>query len=107
MKRKKRYEREDVLAQMMKLAQYPANDGVRLAMVPDLSAEEINGMDLTGLTEFKRGSNGTVEIKFSDRLGVLESLLAQLEGGREEKAIAFLKALEEREEPVPKQASRR
>ena len=55
-------------------------------------------MALDCLTEFKRNSNGSVEVKLADRAAVLVKLLEQLkdeEGG----AAAFLQALEAGDAP--------
>ena len=55
-------------------------------------AEEVDGLKLGCLTEFKRGSNGTVEIRLADRAAILEKLLEHL--GDEGGAAAFLQALD-------------
>ena len=86
--------REGILREMMTLAQRPANDAVRLAYLPQDEWADISRLELGGLTEFKRNANGTVELKLTDRMMVLEKLLDRLEDSREDKAEAFLKALE-------------
>ena len=68
--------------------------------------EEIEKLDLTGLTELKRSSNGSVEIKCTDRIKVLEALLCCVEEG-ESSAAAFLKVLDKPEERESPEVSRR
>lgn len=64
--------REDVLRRLAQLAFGRANDCVRLA----LGAEaELDGLDLSLLSEVKRNDKGTVEIRLIDRLAALELLL--------------------------------
>ena len=87
---KKPVERQDALRQMLALAAGSANDAVKLAWLTD--AEEVDGLKLGCLTEFKRGSNGTVEIRLADRAAILEKLLEHL--GDEGGAAAFLQALD-------------
>ena len=86
--------KENILQEMMALATKPANDAVRLAYLPREDCESIAKLDLVGLTEFKRNANGTVELKLTDRMMVLEKLLDRLEGDSQDKAAAFFKALE-------------
>ena len=90
MKRTKTVKRETVLRQMLDLATGAANDAVKLAWLTE--ADEIDGLKLGCLTEFKRGSNGTVEIRLADRAAILEKLLEHL--GDEGGAAAFLQALD-------------
>ena len=87
---KKPVERQDALRQMLALAAGSANDAVKLAWLTE--AEEIDGLKLGCLTEFKRGSNGTVEFRLADRAAILEKLLEHL--GDEGGAAAFLQALD-------------
>ena len=47
------------------------------------------------MAEFKRGANGTVEIKFVDRVKALGALYEMLGGGDENEAAEFLQALEQ------------
>ena len=62
--------------------------------VSRITEEEIDSLDLSALTEFKRSGNGTVEIKLMDRVAVLEKIAAMLEQREEDEADAFLQALE-------------
>lgn len=66
--------REDVLRRLERLARQKVNDGVKLAFLSQEDLEQIDRMDLSGLTEFRRHGNGAVEVKFVDRVAALEKL---------------------------------
>ena len=91
--------RGDVLRRLCALAFGRANDAVRLAM-GTAAGEEIESLDLSLLSEFKRGANGGVEIRLADRVKALEVLYGILsrESENGSGAIDFLRALEETEE---------
>lgn len=82
--------REDVARRLAELAFGRANDCVRLVLE---EGAEIDGLDLTLLTELKRNDKGTVEVQLVDRLKALEQLanLAQSQGTDLE---SFLQALQ-------------
>ncbi|MGM9521842.1 MAG: hypothetical protein ACI3VB_05115 [Oscillospiraceae bacterium] len=83
-KRKNRTERAKLLKKLGDMAFGKANDTVRLALsAGELSDEELKSMDLTMLSEIKRGSGGNVEIKLVNRLEAIRMLLDEL-GAREE-----------------------
>lgn len=107
MKKRKAVSKRDVLLQMMELASHPVNDAVRLAFLSEESRDEIASLDLCGLSEFKRNANGTVEVKFTDRLAVLQSLLECMEEEENVGAMAFLQALESEESHGAMEVSRR
>ena len=92
---KKRERRLNTLMRRMeRLAGGRVNDAVKLAFLDGERVDEIDNLDLSALTEFKRSGNGTVEIKRMDRVAVLEKIAAMLERGEEDEADAFLRALE-------------
>ena len=92
---KKRERRMNTLMRRMeRLAGGRVNDAVKLAFLDGERVDEIDNLDLSALTEFKRSGNGTVEIKLMDRVAVLEKIAAMLERGEEDEADAFLRALE-------------
>lgn len=95
MKRMRRVNREAVLQQMMELAAGAANDAVKLAYLTGEDREQISELDLGALTEFKRSSNGTVEVKLADRAAVLGRLLEQLKEEENAAPAAFLQALDQ------------
>lgn len=92
--RKRNVDRKAVLQQMMALAAGRANDAVKLAYLPEEDLEALSGLDLGCLTEFKRSSNGAVEVKLTDRAAVLVKLLEQLKEAEGAGTAAFLEALD-------------
>jgi hypothetical protein len=77
---KKKEGREDVAARIEKLAFGKANDAVKLVFLDPEQPEqlkEIGKLDLSMVSEVKRGANGSVEVKLLNRIALLE-LLAQL-----------------------------
>lgn len=87
--------REDVLRRLGEIAFARANDAVKLALGAELTAREIDALELGALAEFKRGSGGAVEVKFFDRVKALELLCEQLGSGGEGAAAEFFRALGE------------
>ena len=85
--------RQQVLREMMDLAMGRANDAVKLAYLDQDGLGQIDGLDLRCLTEFKRSSNGAVEVKLTDRVAVLEKLLEQ-QKAEEDGLGAFLEAMD-------------
>lgn len=81
---------------LLQLTRAKVNDAVKLAFLNNEDRELIDKMDLTALTEFKRAGNGAVEVRFVDRVGIIErllelrredpteTLLRQLSGGGDE-----------------------
>ena len=90
-------DREQIIRQMWKLANAEAGDAVKLACFPPEEWCGTNGLDLDALTEFKRGSNGVVELKFADRGRLLERLLDAVDHSGEDQVDRFLQAMEEQE----------
>ena len=80
-----------ILNEIQRLAQSKANDAVRLAFLEEEALEAMEGLDLSALTEFKRNKNGTVEMKFIDRMAALEWLAERCDDPR---AARLYKALE-------------
>ena len=82
--------REDVARRLAELAFGRANDCVK--MVLDENAE-VDGLDLSLLTELKRNDKGTLEVRLVDRLRALEQLAA-LAQGQGTDLESFLQALQ-------------
>lgn len=90
--------REQIIRRMWKLANAGVEDAVKLACFPTEEWGGLEGMDLDALTEFKRGSNGVVELKFTDRARLLERLLDAADHSGEDQVDRFLSAMEHQEE---------
>ena len=82
--------RSDVARRLAELAFGKANDCVQLVLGEDV---QIEGLDLSLLTELKRNDKGTLEVRLVDRLKALELLssLAEHEGTDLE---SFLQAMQ-------------
>jgi hypothetical protein len=85
--------REEILKRMWALANAKAADAMRLACYPE-EWEEKKRLDLDGVTEFKRGTHGVIEVKFVDRGKLLERLLDAIDHSGEEQVSRFLQAME-------------
>ena len=90
--------RAQILKRMWRLANAGAGDAVRLACFPEEQWENLGELDLDALTEFKRGANGVIELKFADRAGLLERLLDACDHSGQEQVDRFLRAMEEKGE---------
>lgn len=66
--------RQNVRSGLERLAFGSVSDAVRLLFEKEISPQEIEQLDLFGVSEIKRGVNGGVEIKFFNRLQALEKL---------------------------------
>lgn len=88
-------DREQIIKRMWKLANAEAGDAVKLACFPPEEWCGTGGLDLDALTEFKRGSNGVVELKFVDRGRLLERLLDAVDHSGEDQVDRFLQAMEQ------------
>ncbi len=86
-------DREQILKRMWQLATAGAGDAVKLACCSQEEWCGLDGLDLDALTEFKRGSNGAVELKFADRGRLLERLLDAVDHSGEEQVDRFLQAM--------------
>ena len=89
--------REEILRRMWKLANAGAGDAVRLACYPEEQWGALGKLNLDAVSEFKRGSNGVIEVKFADRGRLLERLLEAADHSGEEQVDRFLAAMEDRE----------
>ena len=87
-------ERERLLRQMEKLAKCRVNDAVKLAFLEEGQLADIDELDLTPLTGFKRSDKGSVEVQLVDRVAVLKLLVELSAGQEEQKAAEFFQAWE-------------
>ncbi|MBO5034856.1 MAG: XRE family transcriptional regulator [Oscillospiraceae bacterium] len=79
--------RAEILKEIKRLAKGKVNDAVRLAYLSEDELAEIGKLELSAVAEFKRNSNGTVELKFVDRLSALTWLAEQAEDDPRGKAL--------------------
>lgn len=86
--------REELLKRMWALAGARVNDAVKLAFLPEEQTALIGRLDLAALTELKRVSSGTVELKFNDRMKALEILYKLLAEQEDSTLDAFYRSLE-------------
>lgn len=86
--------REDVLRRLAQLAFGRAEGAIRLA-TEGLDALPA-GEDLWAVSEFKRGSNGTIEVKLVDRVRALQALYELLGGQDSSQSLCeFFHAMED------------
>lgn len=83
----------EILRRIEALADGRVNDAVKLAFLNEENLGTLDEMDLSAVAEFKRHTNGAVEVKLVDRLAVLEKL-AELVDGQREGVFDLLRALE-------------
>lgn len=88
----------------LRLAFGKISDAVRLVFGPQPSQEEIENMDLFSVAEIRRPKDGSVEIKFADRLKALEKL-EQAIPDKTEGQVSFYDALMRAAEAVEKSGS--
>lgn len=69
----------DVAEHIRRLAFGRANDAVRLAFLAPEQQGLIEGLDLSMVSEVKRGAKGEVEVKLLNRIDLLELLSKLLE----------------------------
>ena len=91
--------REDAVRRLAELAFGRANDAVAMALSPERERLDVQGLDLSAVSEFKVTEKGAVEIRFLDRIKALEALCLLLERqADEEGAEDLIRALRGEEE---------
>lgn len=91
----KEVDRQEVIRALVKIALSRPNAAVELAYMDKPARRTICQLDLSAVSEFKRGDRG-VEIKFIDRVKALDTLYSLLGGETDDGQISeFLRALEE------------
>jgi len=87
--------RQEMEKELRRLIRSKNNDAVKLAYLGAEDLQLVDQLDLQGVTEFKRSEKGGFEVKFVDKLKVLE-LLKQLSQRDEEGALdSFLEGLQD------------
>ena len=84
-------DREAILEALEKIALSKPNDAIALALAPQ--EQYVPGLDLWGVSEFKLSGNGSVEVKFADRVKAI-GLWLDHTGGGEDSMNALLEAME-------------
>ena len=82
-------QKRDILRRLGELVFGRANDCVKLVLEEN---PDLDGLDLSLLSEVKRNDKGTVEVRLIDRLRALEAL-SSVVGNEEGEMKAFLQAL--------------
>ena len=92
---KRKLDGAEIVRGIADLAFGRANDAAKLALL-DADQLDLEKLDLSLLSEIKRGSNGVVEVRLLNRLDALE-LLAKLagDGGGQTAAESFFRSLDE------------
>ena len=86
--------RRELLEQARRLVFNKSADAAALAFSSEADTAQLRKMDLSALSSIRRMANGAVEIKFIDRIKLIELLLSA-EGGTERKASdGFIEALD-------------
>ena len=90
-------EHQEAIEKLRDIAYGQPNDTVKFLLEdPEKLMSSIGNMDLTMLSEIRKGANGILEIRLIDRLQAIKMLL-EATGGEEEKvegdAASLLKAL--------------
>lgn len=92
----KEISRADILQELKKIALSRPNAGIELACQERPTRQMIRRLDLSAVSEFKRNSAGSVELRFIDRVKALQALYELLDGGTDEdETDAFFRALED------------
>ena len=84
---------EELLEELRRLAEWRNNDVVKLAFLDGEAAEQVDGLDLSGVVELRRNANGTFEAKFVDKVRVLAMLRELMDEGRDGALEDFLDGL--------------
>jgi len=87
--------RETAVRALLRLATYSGLGGVKLALRGDrLSSDELERLDLAGVSSFKYTPEGVCEVKFFDPCRAV-GLLLELDGQKDGGAEGFYQALRE------------
>ena len=73
---RKKFSATDVVNRIGNLAFGKSNDAVKLVFLDPENREQIDKLDLSMVSEVKRGPNGAVEVKLLNRIALLELLAA-------------------------------
>lgn len=92
--REKRAKSSDVISGYYRLAFGCFADAISLLFKEDITAEELQKMDLYNISDIRRKKGGDIEIKFFDRIKALEHLEEISSGEEKSTAHSLLDAIE-------------
>lgn len=92
--KEKRAEKTDIISGYYRLAFGCFADAVSLLFKEDITAEELQKMDLYNISDIKRKKGGDIEIKFFDRIKALERLEEITLQNEKGTALSLLGAIE-------------
>lgn len=92
--KEKRTEKTDIISGYYRLAFGCFADAVSLLFKEDITAEELQKMDLYNISDIKRKKGGDIEIKFFDRIKALERLEEITLQNEKGTALSLLGAIE-------------
>ena len=78
---------------LKRLVEWRNNDVVKLALMGPEDGPKVEELDLSGVVELKRNTNGTFEAKFVDKVRVLAMLRELMEERRDGTLGEFLDGL--------------
>ncbi len=90
-------QRQEIIKELRRLMKSKNNDAVKLAWLGQQAVEDIDKLDLRGVVELKRSEKGCFEVKFVDKLKVLELLERLCSKEDEQDLETFLEGLRDGE----------
>lgn len=69
--------KEKAVLELRRMVSGKVNDAVKLLFIDPEELSILDGFDLSMVSEVKRAANGTVEVKFIDRLRAIELLMTE------------------------------
>lgn len=90
------FRKKDVLRRLGEIALGRSNDAVKLAFC-DPAYLDIDSMDLTMISELRKGANGSVELKLFNRIDALKVMMDAVRDEAGGEALQFLQTLNDAE----------
>ncbi len=84
-----------------KLAFGNSNDAIRLLFLDELDSKNFEKLDFFNIAEIRKPKDGSMEIKFFDRLKALQEIV-EFSGENEDSVYMFYKALEKNADRIEK-----
>lgn len=86
------FRKKDVIRRLGELALGRSNDAVKLAFM-DPQRLDIDALDLTMISELRKGANGSVELKMFNRIDALKVMMDALKDEPGGEALQFLQTI--------------